>query len=741
MAEPPKPSRPKTVALEQDGGTGGTADLPTLPGFEPVAELGSGGQGVVVKALQTDLQREVVLKFLRPEYVGHGSMRRRFFQEALVTSKLTHPNVVKVLAVDESRGAIVYEFVPGETLAGILSRKGPLDPMDAARYCQQAAAGLAEAHKQGILHRDVKPDNLLLAEGSIVKVLDFGLARSDGAGESQTRAGTVLGTPGYMAPEQARGEKVGAAADVYAMGVTLFELLTGKLPYPSTHSAAEIIAAHGKPAPDPRTLRESVPPALAAIVDKALQRDPAARQKDMAELEKELKRFCSYADSKTRRSEERLSGVRPAVRHATVPIVLPPPPPRRWPVAAAVTAVVLLAVAAWALMPRPAPPPPVKAEAPPVEQPPVPVPKTPVEEKPVEPLTRVGVVPENRRVERVELAAVGEKLVLGWTEKDGRIYFRTSEDGGRRWMDLKSQPQMRASTRHISMVEAGGRIQFSFIGAGKAWLAVSNKELTEFSTPLELGPAAHQEVPTSIAARSGKLLLAWEQEPSPGRDAVAAAWADEEGRLLSKPRILYERERPGNRNPALQPQAAFTASGGAVLFDQRLKSGDHEIFEYVTTAPGPDGPWSPFRLFDRKAAGSNPMWLRVASDGRRNFVQWSEKEPGEFPGRWIFVGICAGDTLDVTKAVQISKDIGPNGCQNDLAISGDTLWSVWEERSGRTASYWSMSRDGGHTWTKEKQLVAYKRWYRPAALAVTRSGRCWAAWPNEAGGATATPLP
>jgi serine/threonine-protein kinase len=264
----------------------------TLSGrYETAERLGSGGMSNVYKATDLILERTVAVKILAEHLSDDERFVARFRREALAVAKLIHPNIVQVYdsGVDEGRHYIVMEYVSGRSGAQILQRHGPLDPETAAEAAIQACAGLDYAHRRGIIHRDVKPGNLMVTGGPVgggemtVKLTDFGIARAI----EQTRitqVGSVVGTAAYLSPEQVRGEEATPATDVYALGVVLYQFLTGRLPYEGS-SLAELAVRqqNEKPLP-PSTYNEEVPGPLGAAVLRALEGDPNRRYASAEEL-------------------------------------------------------------------------------------------------------------------------------------------------------------------------------------------------------------------------------------------------------------------------------------------------------------------------------------------------------------------------------------------------------------------------------------------------------------------------
>ena len=240
--------------------------------------LGSGGMATIYRANDTGLGRDVALKLLRTEYLRDPDFSSRFRQEAQSAASLSHPNVVTVYdyGEDPSGPYIVMELIDGEDLATILRRSGALPPRQVARIGSAVARALAAAHARGLVHRDVKPGNVLIGRDGQVKVVDFGIARA--IAEAQvTLPGTTLGSVHYFSPEQARGEPATSASDIYSLGIVLYEMLTGSRPWEGDSAASVALARLSGPVPDPMAVRPSVPPDLASITRRALALDPRDR--------------------------------------------------------------------------------------------------------------------------------------------------------------------------------------------------------------------------------------------------------------------------------------------------------------------------------------------------------------------------------------------------------------------------------------------------------------------------------
>ena len=261
----------------------------TILHYKILEELGRGGMGEVYKAEDTKLNRMVALKFLSKNLLTSEENKARFIQEAKTTSALNHPNVCTIHDIQEHEGQqyIVMEYVDGKNLRDI---KRPLSIKQVADIGTQVAEGLAAAHDQGIVHRDIKPDNIMIRKDGIVQIMDFGLAKLRG-GSTLTKEGSTVGTLAYMPPEQLQGNEVDARSDIFSLGAVLYELVSGHLPFNGEYESAiiyEIINSYPEPV---SIFREDVDPELESIIMECLEKDPNERYQSARELAKNLKRF------------------------------------------------------------------------------------------------------------------------------------------------------------------------------------------------------------------------------------------------------------------------------------------------------------------------------------------------------------------------------------------------------------------------------------------------------------------
>ena len=267
----------------------------TLAGRYRLLELlGQGGMATIYRARDAQLERDVAIKLLRPEFGQDPDFLARFRDEARAAASLNHPNIVGVFdfGQEDSGPYIVMEFVDGQDLGAILRDNGPLAPRQSARVAAEVAKALHAAHVHGIVHRDVKPSNILVARDGRVKVADFGIARAL-TESSITMPGTTMGSVHYFAPEQARGEQATGASDIYALGIVLFETLTGQRPFTGDGAAAVALARLTTTPPRPSSLRPSVPVELDAIVQRAMEFDPDDRYPTAAAMAVALDGFLA----------------------------------------------------------------------------------------------------------------------------------------------------------------------------------------------------------------------------------------------------------------------------------------------------------------------------------------------------------------------------------------------------------------------------------------------------------------
>jgi hypothetical protein len=296
---PPSPDPP--TLLERPGGEKNKADsLPrTVGGYRLLRRLGGGGMGSVFEAEEAASGRRVALKFLAPELADSPEALARFRSEGRLASAIAHPRCVFVIAADEDAGRpyIVMELMPGDTLADLVQRIGPLPQAQAVAQVLDVLEGLQEAHRAGVIHRDVKPSNCFLSADGRVKVGDFGLARSLLQSGHLTSTGTFLGTPQFASPEQIKSQPLDARTDIYSLGATLYFLLAGKVPYEGGDGMAVMARIVSEPPPPLRGLRPEISPGLERVALRALERDRQRRFQSLDEFRRALLPFSPQSAS------------------------------------------------------------------------------------------------------------------------------------------------------------------------------------------------------------------------------------------------------------------------------------------------------------------------------------------------------------------------------------------------------------------------------------------------------------
>jgi eukaryotic-like serine/threonine-protein kinase len=279
--------------------------------------LGSGGMAVVYKARDLMLERTVAIKVLRKDFSRDPAFRERFRQEAKAAANLSHPNIVTVhdFGLDEDSLFIVMEHIPGITLKSLVEQRGRLTPEKGIPLLVQACAGIGYAHRAGLVHCDVKPQNILVTPDKRVKVADFGIARALQSIPQNEQSAVVWGSPQYFSPEQAAGQAPSPASDVYGLGVILFEMLTGRLPF-IADTSPELAKLHREAyPPSPRRLNPAISENLNRIVLKVLSKEPAARYRTADQLGRVLITFSQSLEAATTRP-----GSRPTSRPLSQPV-------------------------------------------------------------------------------------------------------------------------------------------------------------------------------------------------------------------------------------------------------------------------------------------------------------------------------------------------------------------------------------------------------------------------------------
>jgi len=284
----------------------------TISHYKISDKLGEGGMGVVYKAEDTKLRRTVALKFLPKQTLGTDEDRERFVREAQAAAALDHSSICTTYEIDEAEGHtfIAMAFLDGRTLQEVIESSGAMEPKEAVGIAVQIAEGLREAHRKGIVHRDIKSGNIMVGNRGEAKIMDFGLAKLSGR-TRLTKTATIMGTVAYMSPEQALGEAVDHRTDIWSLGVVLFEMLTGKLPFMAHNDAALLhMIIYDEPA-NTTGINPYVPPGLSAAVGKALAKKREERYQSVAEFLHDIRNFQALQSTEIQLPSQGFAEARP----------------------------------------------------------------------------------------------------------------------------------------------------------------------------------------------------------------------------------------------------------------------------------------------------------------------------------------------------------------------------------------------------------------------------------------------
>jgi hypothetical protein len=697
-----------TIAPERDPWAGRR-----LGRYVLTRRLGRGSMGVVYEAQDTALRRAVAVKLLAAAAAERDTLKR-FFREARATARLSHPNVVAVHGVEQHAGVtfIVMELVPGGTVQDRLRESGPFPWPEATRITAAVCRGLAAAHAAGVIHRDIKPANILLTACGLAgspKLADFGLAkRLDRAGASLTGPGAVLGTPDYMSPEQCNGEPADVRSDVYALGATYHALLTGRPPYPHELPVQVMFAHCSAPVPDPRAVNAEVPAECAAVVARAMAKNPAARYQTAAELLADLDSL--FAVGPAPEGPVELPPAFPDMGGAATLLVTPPPAVARrrkrqfrWAVPAVAVLAVGLFLGAWAA--RNAAPPTATAEPPrkpeptavgpaPAPERPRPRPAEPARAGPVEP-ARAGPVEPNQvisfngRVEAVAFSPDGKLLATGCTSGGGGVQVRewaTGRELYTRWFGQGIRAvAFSPDNRLLAAASADG-------GGVFVWKALTGDRHAQFSTGdariTSLGFAADYRLAVGFEVKSGRpnqlflqfFDLGGTREPrrfgATGVDGECWVVGPVEGSLVAV--------RPPTGKFALWGPANGPERG-AVDIPGPLAGLATSATGQTVAAAGPDG----IQLWDlasgtTRGRATNPLGrptcLALSLDGRTLAVGTGSS------GDWGAVTVWQTSPL---RLVQVLRDPGGVVCAMAFSADGHTLAAGCADRTLRT---WEVAK-------------------------------------------------
>src|SRR5687768_13382281 len=298
--------------------------------YDIVTELGRGGMGVVYKGYEAQLARYVAIKMLSPALAHDESVKERFLREARSMAALNDPHIIQVYFIGEDDGQPFFamEFVEGESISSYLKREGRMSPQASARVIYQTAQGLATAHDRGVIHRDIKPGNLMLDQRGRIKIADFGIALTNEPNKKLTSTGEFVGTPGYLSPEVCTGQRVDQRSDIFSLGIVMFELLTGRMPFTDESPLGLLLEVVRAEIPDVRQLNAEVDAELTAILARMTAKDPANRYASCHELAADLAAHPHVAGRQTISAKPQLSPAAATVLGMKTPPAMMVSPPR-----------------------------------------------------------------------------------------------------------------------------------------------------------------------------------------------------------------------------------------------------------------------------------------------------------------------------------------------------------------------------------------------------------------------------
>ncbi|MBI3892042.1 MAG: protein kinase [Candidatus Wallbacteria bacterium] len=585
---------------------------------------------------------------------------------------------------------------------------------------------------------------------------DFGLAWIEDQSHL-TQSGLIVGTGRYMAPEQVQGEAPGPLCDLYALGVTMWEYATGRLPFEDLKGEQLLI---GRVAATLQPVAEAaprVPPHLAEAIDRCVALRPADRFQGARELYRALRSGLGILDNSIESSFQdrtpRAASRRPSATGkmlvptaATQPLESPEPGGGSHRAVAAsvamlVAAAALGAVAAVAVLRHRAAPAPV---APPIVVPPrtpsiaSAVPGVEPVVTSVRPELPLRVAPESEQAWRAAVAVSATEVLVAWTCERSGLRFAASRDGGRSWQRLPPDPRLSSlGMTELKLVACEGRFHLLYYSGDDRKrvhleYATATAGSLSFEAPRRLGSVSQSELLPALACarqRNGQvwLLAAWQ---SIGAGGIESAWSEDGGHSWSGAVRL-----PGSTTESRWP-AAVVLDGSALLVWQQDPSGNRPSTLLVTRSSGPAGEWQPPRPLAVLSFGVDRCFPALASDGRRVHLQFAEKS---LTGR----GLVCTQSADGGRTFGSARQVGNWPCNdrhNALAARENRIWSTWEDKTARE-NVWAASSDGGRLWSREKELQPFVTESKPASIAVSPDGECWAAWASESGEVGAMRLP
>ncbi len=700
--------------------------------------------GVVLRARDPELRRDVAVKVVSGPVLLEPGTVERFQREAQVLARLSHPNIVRIFDWGEEQGRLYYvmELLPGtsldrrrpeETQVGVPRPPPPFDAREFLDVFTPLADALHEVHAVGVVHRDIKPGNVMTGVPERGAVLtDFGLTLVSGS-ERLTRTGFVVGTGRYLAPEQLGEKPPGPLADIYSLGVTMFEVVTGRIPFEELHGPELLVARMCARLPAVDSLAPEVPPEVAAVIDRCVEFEPGRRFRSARELHRAL-----------------VAAVRTTARRPSAPVAAAVGPGRAhkrrrsWKLAAAVSLILWLGVVLAFRSGRfraavaPVAPPPLAAQRPATVPPRAPVRPPPDGTLSAEFAYRgLRTSGDGESCVRHGSAAMGERVLVAWSRPDRRLGVALWD--GARWSRPPADGTLEVeSTAEPALAARGARFHLLFTRRreGIPWLhaATTDPDAGSWSPVRPLAPAPEDGVTTVIAAAA----------PGDARAPLLAVWEGEAGKPLH---VAWG--NPASRGPdwTVQEGPLPTATLGRVTAllppgkrpmviwqqdDPARKTRDL----FFSRSPGADTPWSPTKRQCMISPGFDRVYPTALVAGGLLVMQFSESQLPAYP-MVLAHSIDGGECFSVVG--RCSYPYGKDSRSVFTAL-GKRLWAAWT-LPGPNRIVWSTSPDLGRSWALPSELAELPDHHPGPLLEALPGGYAWLLWVSPARDVRAVRLP
>ncbi len=738
--------------------------------YEVIRKIGAGGMGVVLRARDPKLRRDVAIKVLPPQVRNLPTVAERFHREATILGKLSHPNIVQVFDAGEEGELLYYvmELLDGATLDSRTMEPDPFgrwpespefDTEEFLALFTPLAGALVEVHAAGVIHRDIKPANIFMEVAERGAVLtDFGLTTGE-EGEGLTQEGTVLGTSRYMAPEQARGEAATDLSDLYSLGATMFEFATGRFPFFDLSGSNLIMARSMARLTPVRDLAVTVPEPIAALIDRAAALDP----KDRFESARQLKFALSRAGKRHSSASFQAGAEALSTGSRSTPAMGLPSPSsspslpgstmgdqdgatgknglRKWAALAAVAFIGVsgyYAASLWQRESRDASIRPGKtadaavstsrtSAADPPKDPFLALPRTLETREVPSPEHPLRLSTKGKTTHRLGMAVMGDQILAAWYVKKQGVEFRLSRDEGKSWRQPESRNTPEAHLdSHLPVAALGDRYHMVFTAKGpdgKSWVQATSTDslVSSWDKPQLLGPVDSYQSPLLLIDGGGRssrnlLLAIWKSDEE---RAPVVAWHVDG--TWTVPSVL-----PGQVNTVGRYAGVLSREGVATLIWQsRDRSVDSKLL-VMSRSMGPGRGWSKPAPVGLETEGFDQVNPSLAMSGSYLLMQWSEKQYPMYP---LLLGVSFDGGKSFKNTGRYWPGLNKDNCSL-LAIHGNHAWAVSNGLDPHWIG-WARSRDGGRSWSKPKNLSAVGDKVMLHQIRAVDPGHAWLLWRDD----------